>query len=166
VPEPSAQFITGPRPYGEKAELALTTEPARIPLSRTGTRGRVYLSATQNFHFEPDPDFEGEWKVKTDAYAYHVLMNEEEDGQLIAWHWHPEMRPGCHVHVGARQGTTRALYRFHLPTGRVSIEEVFRFLIEEFHVEEVRDDWDSILSDTQTRFEAFRTWPGYKKSRP
>jgi hypothetical protein len=161
---PFAVLVTGPRPYGEKGELALTTTPGRIPLSRT-TGQDIYLSATQNFRFEPDPTFEGEWKVKTDGYAYHVFMNEEEGGQLFAWHWHPELREGCHVHVGARQGRTRALYRLHLPTGRVAFEEVVRFLIGEFDVKEARDDWDAILGDSQARFEAFRTWPGLKRSR-
>ncbi len=142
----------------------MTTEPGRIPLSRIKGED-IYLSATQEFHFEKDPDNKGEWKVKTDGYAYHLLMNEEEDGQLFAWHWHPELREGCHVHVGARQGRTRALYRFHLPTGRVAFEEVVRFLIDEFDAKEARADWDAILGDSQARFEVYRTWPGRKGSR-
>jgi hypothetical protein len=36
------------------------------------------------------------------------------------------------MHVGGRQGRTRRLYRYHLPSGRVSFEEVLRFLIDEF----------------------------------
>lgn len=64
----------------------------------------MYLSATQNFHFVRDPHYAKEWKVKTDAYAYHVFMTDDEAGQLFAWHWHPDLKPGCHVHVGARQG--------------------------------------------------------------
>jgi hypothetical protein len=120
----SAHLVTGPRPLRERDELALTTEPPRIPLRR-GRQRTVYLSATQNFHFERDPDFAKEWKVKTDAYAYHVFMSDDEEGQLFAWHWHPEIKPGCHLHVGARQGGSRALYRFHVPSGRVAFEEIF-----------------------------------------
>ena len=123
----------------------------------------MYLSATQNFHFVRDPHYAKEWKVKTDAYAYHVFMTDDEAGQLFAWHWHPDLKPGCHVHVGARQGGSRALYRFHIPAGRVSFEEVLRFLVDEFDVRPVRQDWDSILSDSQRRFEAYRTWPAVKR---
>jgi hypothetical protein len=122
------------------------------------------LTAAQGFHFEPDPDYEGEWKVKTDEYAYSVLMSDTEAGQLFAWHWHPaEHRPDCHIHVGARQGESRALYRLHVPSGRVAFEEVLRFLLGEFDVEPARDDWNEVLSDSQARFEAFRTWPGIRR---
>jgi hypothetical protein len=157
----TAHFITGPRPIGGTDELALTTEPEKIRLPRANQEP-IYLTATQNFRFEPDPDFAKEWKIKTDGYAYHVFVTEDEAGQLFAWHWHPEIKLGCHVHVGARQGKSRALYRLHVPSGRVAFEEVLRFLIVELDVETARKDWDGILSDSQARFEAFRTWPGVR----
>jgi hypothetical protein len=153
-----AVWVTGPSPVGGPNKLALTSEPARIRLRRT-SGDPLYLTATQNFHFEPDPNYAGEWKVKTDAYAYHLLISEDEAGQFFSWHWHPDDKPGCHVHVGPRQGKTRALYRLHVPSGRVAFEEVLRFLIDEMDVRPVRQDWEAILSDSQARFEAFRTWP-------
>lgn len=156
-----AHWVTGPRPYGERGQLALTTQPARIRL-RVSAGGSLYLTATQNFHFEMDPDYAREWKVKTDGYAYALFVSEDEAGQVFSWHWHPEIKPSCHVHVGPRQGRSRALYRLHLPSGRVSFEEVLRFLIEEMGVRPARKDWDAILSDSQARFEAFRTWPGFR----
>jgi hypothetical protein len=30
-------------------------------------------------------------------------------------------------------------------------------------VQPAREDWDGILSDSQARFEAFRTWPGIRR---
>lgn len=159
----TAQFVTGPRPYGGEDALALTTKPERMRL-RCEDETYVFLAAAQGFHFEADPDFEGEWKVKTDEYAYSVFTSDEESGQLFAWHWHPAAyRADCHIHVGARQGEERALYRYHVPSGRVAFEEVLRFLLEEFHVESARDDSEEILTNSQTRFEAFRTWPGVRR---
>lgn len=158
----SAHLVTSPRPTGEDGELALTTKPERIRLTRPDAEP-VFLTAIQNFHFVPDQRYEGEWKVQTDAYIYHVFMGDEDADQLFAWHWHPEVRPGCHLHVGPRVGRSRSLYRLHVPTGRVAFEEVLRFLIDEFNVRRARQDWESILSDSQTRFEAFRTWPGFRR---
>lgn len=159
----SAHFVTGQRPFGAKEELALTTEPERVRLGREG-EAPIFLSAVQEFHFTPDPRYKGEWKVQTDAYVYHVFLGEDEADQLFAWHWHPSIRPGCHLHVGPRIGRSRALYRLHVPTGRVAFEEVLRFLIDEFDIRRARKDWNDILSDSQARFEAFRTWPGIRRS--
>ena len=111
----SAHCITGPRPYGGSGELALTTEPEKIRLSRSEA-SPLFLTATQDFHFERDPTYVREWKVKTDGYAYRVFVSEEEAGQVFSWHWHPGIKPGCHIHVGPRQGKQRALYRLHVPS--------------------------------------------------
>jgi hypothetical protein len=88
---------------------------------------------------------------EADEYVYSVLMSDTEAGQLFAWHWHPGAhRPDCHIHVGARQGESRALYRLHIPSWRVAFEEVLRFLLEEFDVEPARDDWREISSPCST----------------
>ncbi len=63
--------------------------------------------------------------------AHQVFASEDEAGS--SWHRYPEIRPGCHVHVGPRQGASRVLYRPHVPSGRVALEEVFRFLIADWH---------------------------------
>jgi hypothetical protein len=157
-----AHFATGPRPYGKKDDLALTTIPERIRLARQ-SKPPIFLSAAQEFHFVRDPRHSGEWKVQTDAYIYHLFMSDEDVDQLFARHWHPSIRPGCHLHVGPRSGRGRALYRLHVPMGRVAFEEVLRFLIDEFEVRPARKDWGSILSESQARFEAFRTWPGVRR---
>jgi hypothetical protein len=120
----------------------LTLGPEKIRLNQEPT----YLTASQNFHFGPDPDFAKEWKVKTDGYAYHVFTTEDEAGQLFGWHWHPQFGHSCHVHIGPRQGKSRALYRLHVPSGRAAFEEVLRFLIEDVGVRTARKDWDAILS--------------------
>lgn len=150
-------MIVGPRPYGKKEDLALTTSTDPLPLKRR-QGGPIYLSAAQHFHFERDPRYAREWKVKTDSYAYHVRVSEDPEGELFAWHWHPGVREGCHLHIGARQ-RSRALQKLHVPTGRLSFEEVLRFLIDELEVVPTRTDFDATLSDSQARFEAYRTWP-------
>lgn len=51
------------------------------------------------------------------------------------------------------------LARAHLPTGRVSIEEVLRMAITKLGVEPLREDGKEFLDRTQQAYEAWRTWP-------
>ena len=80
---------------------------------------------------------------------------------MFQWHWHPEVsgREFCHLHVGAVHGD-RELHKLHLPTGRVSFEEVILLLLAEFDVKPAREDFGEVLADSRARFETFRTWPG------
>lgn len=94
------------------------------------------------------------WRVRTDGYAYRANLDPDPKGYLLAWHWHPDSRPDPHVHVGAA-----GLRGLHVPTGRVSFEEVLRFFITEMGLRPARSDWEAVLGETEERFRAFRTWP-------
>ena len=76
---------------------------------------------------------------------------------LAAWHWHPmsnlseDASPWPHLHAyGARD--TLTLHKLHLPTGRVSLEAVVRFLIEDLDVAPRRTDWRAVLRRHEERF--------------
>lgn len=153
----SAIWLTGPRPGGEEGELALTTSDD--PISLRGEAGPAFLSAGQHFRTIQDERFEGEWKVRTEGYAYRVALSEETGPFLFAWHWHPNTRPDPHLHVGADHPEVTELPRLHVPTGRVSFEEVVRFLVTDLRVVPARRDWQETLAETESRFRAFRTWP-------
>jgi crotonobetainyl-CoA:carnitine CoA-transferase CaiB-like acyl-CoA transferase len=50
------------------------------------------------------------------------------------------------------------LVRAHFPTGRVSVEEFLRLVIETFDVKTRRKDWQTVLQQTQAAFARWRTW--------
>jgi hypothetical protein len=156
-----AVWVTADRPYADgQMSLTCSEDPIRL---RPRSSGAMFLTANQYYHYVADPRYEGEWKVSTDGYAY-VLRTSEAGRPVFQWHWHPESGLGaCHLHVGAEHPEIDALHKLHLPTGRVSLEEVLRFAIEHFDVER-RDDWDAVLGESQSRHEMFRTWP--TSSRP
>lgn len=52
----------------------------------------------------------------------------------------------------------------HLPTGRVSIEAVVRFLIQELDGEPRREDWEEVLDDAERPFIEHRTCSGLPPS--
>jgi hypothetical protein len=151
-------------PLGKARHLAITTVPDPVPLKRSA--GPLFLSASQSFHFRPNPGAPGQVKVSTDEYIYNVGESAESPRDyLFAWHWHPTNRPECHLHIKAHVGKVD-LHRRHLPTARVSLEEVLRFLIQECGVRPARDDWEAVLLDSQKRHEMYRTWSGARPQNP
>ena len=50
--------------------------------------------------------------------------------------------------------------RLHLPTDRLALELVLRFLIEELGVQPRRDDWSHQLREGEDYFRLHRSWPG------
>jgi len=103
----------------------------------------------------------GRYKVSTRAYRYHVLT---QDGtEALLFHWHPggnstQKRP--HVHLGnSLLGRDAVISRkAHVPTGRVALESVIRFLVDEYQVVPLREDHEQILEACLLRFERWRTW--------
>lgn len=160
-----AHWFVGPSPSDdENLSLAVSEDP--IGLKRASGRPRLFLSANQLFTIVPDERFEGEWKARTLAYIYSLQLDLEAVGEgeleVIAWHWHPTTtpdRPDPHVHVRLDHPQLDVtLSKLHIPTARVSFEEVIRFLVADFHVEPARDDWQEIVGESETRFKAWRTW--------
>jgi hypothetical protein len=103
----------------------------------------------------------GSWTVSTAEYIYEVA--DESDEVIAAWHWHPTSGQAGdeahwpHLHAyGTRD--TLTLHKLHLPTGRVSIEAIVRFLIEDLDVVPGREDWRAVLDRHEDVFRQTRTW--------
>jgi hypothetical protein len=63
--------------------------------------------------------------------------------------------PHLHAH-GARD--TLTLHKLHLPTGRVALEAVVRFLIGDLNVAPRRSDWRTVLDRAEAHFRETRSW--------
>lgn len=103
----------------------------------------------------------GPWTVSSVEYVYEVA--DERDDPIAAWHWHPASAlPGDaahwpHLHAyGARD--TLTLHKLHLPTGRVAIEAIVRFLIADLDVAPRRADWSTLLDRHEAAFRQQRSW--------
>lgn len=141
--------------------LLCPTEPIEL---KTRSSPNLFLTFEQGcFHHGPHPDFQGEYKIFTDAYIYRVRYSEKPEDALFAWHWHPTARPECHIHIGAPHATATDLHRKHVPAGRVAFEEILLFLIHEMDVQPIKEDWQKLLGDSVERFETFRSWTGSRK---
>ncbi|MCZ6780719.1 MAG: hypothetical protein O7C73_03625 [Nitrospirae bacterium] len=124
-----------------------------------GTGERVSLKGEENiwitiimgFRVQEASGELGRWKVKTTSYYYYIGNGS---GELVGYHWHAETTPHIwfpHIHVRGK------FKDVHLPTGRISIEEVLRLAINDFKVK-ATSDWEKVLLDNQRRFEKYRAW--------
>lgn len=100
----------------------------------------------------PDPQ-RGPYRVTTRGYSYAIYAR----GSLsAAHHWHPSGNSTYHephIHM------PEIFQRKHFPCGRVSLEEIVRFCIRELGAEPAREDWASVLTMNEDRFQTYRSWP-------
>ena len=152
--------LMGSNGYSPGKEHALAPnrgEPVDLPGQR-----RIKLISLFTYRIELAGRESDLWKVRTSAYR-HAL--EDQAGQeIIAYHWHPSQGSVYnfpHLHIGTGIGASLGdVHKFHIPTGRVALEDVLRLVIREFGVEAQRPDWEQVLWETQTDHEAGRTWHG------
>ncbi|MEX2238058.1 MAG: hypothetical protein WEB00_11035 [Dehalococcoidia bacterium] len=89
------------------------------------------------------------WTAKSQEYAYEVLSAGEK---VIAFHWHPSENRVAFPHIHFEKGAgvrNENLQRAHIPSGRVSLAAVVRFLIEDFGVPPQRRDWSRVLTEAE-----------------
>lgn len=131
------------------------------PVKLAGGSG-LTLSVIHHFRIVESEGDRGPWKVSSAAYFY--TLEDEAGREVVAYHWHPAQRSRVtapHMHLGAGAGALRdEFHRAHLPTGRVSLEDVLRLAISEFAVKPLRPDWETILDDALRAFKAWRSWSG------
>lgn len=124
--------------------------------------GRVPLGlrVTQQYRVVEAMGIRRPWRTQTAAYSYAI--DDAEGNELLAYHWHPQARsavttPHLHVRVGAEIAGV-SIHKVHLPTGRISIEQVVLLAIEDLGVQPRKDDWEGVLTQSQRDFEVSRTW--------
>jgi hypothetical protein len=99
----------------------------------------------------------GRWKVSTAEWIYEVA--DQGDALIVAFHWHPDSGRTAwpHLHAYGEHPSVH-LHKLHLPTGRVSIESVVRFLVADLSVKPRRENWRDVLDRREAAFRQWRTW--------
>lgn len=121
--------------------------------------GDVRLVATMQYVIVPAKGHLGPYKVRTRGYLYHLLRDERDE--VLLFHWHPDGSSRVktpHLHIGDAVNATGLLAKAHVPTGRISLEEVLLLAIDELGVTTLRPDGRTVIEDTLERFRKHRTW--------
>lgn len=127
---------------------------------------KLAFSAGQKFRIVENDDREsGPFQATTIEYWYEFSVTNGP--KLLTWHWTPETveagqrrYPHLHVESGIIDPhgpfVPDTLGKTHIPTGRVSIEAVVRFAIEELGAQPVRHDRDEVLAEGYASFVRMR----------
>ena len=124
---------------------------------------KLYLKAMQRFSYQahPDADRSSERKVHTEEYAYTLSEDPTLGVAMFSWEWNPnsETWPDPHLHIGRGDPRVLGYHKYHIPTGRVALEDVLKFAITELRVQTTTkpEDCIEILDDCLRRFHAART---------
>jgi hypothetical protein len=149
-------------------------EPHTLVLNdadRINLNGARDLSITVSHDYEiiENPEGEQPWRCHSRGYIYHVY---EGGRPIYGWHWHPGLGTDItypHVHpylldvceedaCAMEILNFRSMAKVHLPTGRVSLEGVVRFLIRDLGVQPRLSQYREILDHREAAFDAHRTW--------
>jgi hypothetical protein len=142
----------------------VTQEPHSATLGRgqiTKLRGDRRLGLTIGFQYRVVRTKEAGrklWRVSMLGYAHSIT--DEYGAEIVTFHWQPAGRIDFpHVHIGTIALNDGGLFdrRAHIPTGRVIVEQVLRFAIEEFGVD-ASDGWQQVFTEAQAYYEESRTW--------
>lgn len=97
------------------------------------------------------------YKVSTKRYQHHLF---DADGrEILLFHWHPTTgQASPHLHVSNPTPESPYTRRAHVPTGRVTVEAIVRFLLSELDAEPGREDWLAVLDECDATFDRFKSW--------
>ena len=102
------------------------------------------------------------------AYRYQAGHNLDNPKPLFVYEYNrnaPPPYPRCHLHVFAtpdNYALERPFPRLHLPTRRITLEQIIWHLIHEHGVQPRRPDWHQILWRHETWFrdtQRHKDWP-------
>jgi hypothetical protein len=146
-------IASGREPSDERHLLAFGGgDPARLRGDR-----KLSLRVAHRYRITEATGVLGAWKVSTAEYVYELLDGDRR--RVIAYHWHPVGRSAVtwpHVHLP--KGTPFDLAQAHAPTGRISIEAVLRFAIQDLGVEPLRRNWREAMAKSEQLFLRQRSW--------
>jgi hypothetical protein len=148
----------------DKRTLRLANPPHyhAVPLD-TRDHGTVFLYMAQELHAEPE---NGAFRLRTVKYWYKIFAESPtvNDDAVIRWEYAKAERRHTgpcrhHVQFGKMAPSISMgagsfdLTRFHTPTGWVTMEEIFRFLVHELAVQPpCGDQWPDVLHDSENAF--------------
>ena len=106
----------------------------------------------------------GAWKVSTLGYTYAIERHADAQ-EVLAFHWegHEAKNPRPHLHVGFAANDPRLPLtpKAHIPSGRVLVEDLVYFLIDELKVRPSKHratTWRSVIEKMRAQVMKYKTW--------
>jgi hypothetical protein len=160
-------FQNGPN----HAVLQFSEDSGEIDAGAIKLRGDadVGLLLSQRLRFVEVDEPGGPFRMRTEQYAYEIV--EHSTGrEIVAFHFgqagelpaNPAgalLAPDAHLHLGAASQVGPSMQGIHLPTGRISIEDVTLLALEIGWDAGVRpsDGWEQTIVANRAKFREFQT---------
>lgn len=143
------------------ARLVERVFPNGVRLLASSARGVPFgpsLVLSFSWQVEPVVAVDGRFRMTTRRYDYTLTRRTDPRRIVFGWHWHPASRRSQvtypHLHVpSALEFKTR-----HLPTGRVSLEDVILFGFDDLGIAPAHGDARRIVTEIRDRHKLFRSW--------
>ncbi|MGH3545997.1 MAG: hypothetical protein ACRDPW_08755 [Mycobacteriales bacterium] len=130
-------------------------------LKTRNTQVGLQLAMRYEIVHAPGDRDRGPYRISTLGYLYSI--HSADGAEALSYHWHPFGNSAVtwpHLHIGTVALAPEGLItkKAHLPTARISLEQVLRVCITELGVIPLRDDWQQVLADSEDLFKLRRTW--------
>ncbi len=151
---------------GERAGLRFREHGSAILAELNTKYGKLYFSLAQEL--EAVQETKKQYRLSTRRYWYRLQSTPALDAQaLIRWEYEISSDRGPaphHVQADAKAGPLD-LNHLHVPSGRVMIEDVIRFLIVDLeHKPPCGEDWPDVLEKSARDY--FEKFASHKFRRP
>ena len=129
----------------------------------------MYLNVEMTLRVNRESDPAAAWLETTRAtYTYQASDDLDDPKPLFAYEYNRDPSfpyPRCHLHVHAapeHYAGSKLFPRLHLPTRRITLEQIVWHLLQEHGVQPLRDDWHEVLWRNEEWFrdnQKNRIWP-------
>jgi len=157
-------LASGYLPSREPHSVAFAPRGDTVPLRHASGPRSVDLLVNLRYRLAEPARADGGWRVETLGYLY--VIRDQDGREIVAYHWHPFARGPSfpHLHLSSRIGVLPlggqappvALGTMHLPTEEITFPAIVRLLLAEFAVAPRRDNWPTVLAETEAACRAQR----------
>jgi Family of unknown function (DUF6516) len=99
---------------------------------------------------------DGQLWLATLRYRYQWQVEEDDGTWLVRWDYLRDTGPP-HIHVrGGGLESDPNFHKLHIPSRRVALEDVIRFLIDENRAMPLSDHWSEVLDAATVIFESIQ----------
>lgn len=145
---------------GERQAVVLCHDGRGIRVE-SSVYGTLRLSVGLNYEVVlcEDGDPRGPYRCSTRSYIHAIY--DGDDKLLLGFHWHPDSTSPDrqpHMHVGSTR--IQQSGELHIPTPRVSVEEVVTLAIDSLGARPTVDEetWRGLLDASRATHEKYREW--------
>lgn len=97
------------------------------------------------------------FRMSTNRYI-HEIKGPRSDVRVAAWHWHPDVKNSSVAYPHFHLPDKTPFSTKHFPSGRITVEEIIRFVITEMEAEPTNNRWAESLDESEALHKLHRSW--------